>query len=299
VSPHRDAGPGRLTVERPRDGLRYSYVTNGLVGHRLEDALRLLADNGYDGVALTLDHVHFDPDAPLMSSRAATLRSLLDELGLSCVVETGARFALDPRRKHFPTLLTEGRGKRVRMLTRAVDVAAELGAPVVSMWSGAAPSNLTPAVSWERLLEGMERVLEHAERKGVRLGFEPEPGMFNERLDDFEALDRRLGHPDALGLTLDIGHCVCLEPDPVPDCVRRGARRLVHVHIEDMRRGVHEHLMFGDGELDLAVALAALTEIGYSGQVAVELSRHAHAAHETVPRAIALLRGREREEVTS
>ena len=138
--------------------LRYGYVTNGLVGHRLEDALRLLADCGYDGVALTLDHVHFDPDAPLMSSRAASLRSLLDELGLACVVETGARFALDPRRKHFPTLLTEGRGKRVRMLSRAVDVAAELGAPVVSMWSGAAPSNISPNAAWERLLEGVDRV---------------------------------------------------------------------------------------------------------------------------------------------
>jgi sugar phosphate isomerase/epimerase len=303
VSPARDAGPpagnGRFKAERPSDGLRYGYVTNGLVGHRLEDALRLLADCGYDGVALTLDHVHFDPDAPLMSSRAATLRALLEELGLSCVVETGARFALDPRRKHFPTLITEGRGKRVRMLTRAVDVAAELGAPVVSLWSGAAPSNLTPAIAWERLLDGVERVLEHADRRGVRLGFEPEPGMFVERLDDFEALDRRLGHPPALGLTLDIGHCVCLEPEPVPDCVRRAASRLVHVHIEDMRRGVHEHLMFGDGELDLAVALAALTEIDYGGMVAVELSRHAHAAHETVPRAIALLRGREREEVTT
>ena len=80
--------------------------------------------------------------------------------------------------------------------------------------------------------------------------------------------------------------------------MRRGAPTLVHVHIEDMRRGVHEHLMFGDGELDLAVALAALAEIGYDGLVAVELSRHAHAAHETVPRAIALLRGGEREEVT-
>jgi L-ribulose-5-phosphate 3-epimerase len=279
--------------------LRYGYVTNGLVGHRLEDAVRLLAEDGYDGVALTLDHVHFDPDAPLMSSRAASLRSLLEELGLDCVVETGARFALDPRRKHFPTLLSEGRAKRVRMLTRAIDVAAELGAPVVSLWSGAAPSNSTPTMAWERLLDGVERVLAHAERRGVRLGFEPEPGMFVERLDDFEALDRRLGHPPALGLTLDIGHCVCLEPESVPECVRRAAPRLVHVHIEDMRRGVHEHLMFGDGELDLAVALGALQEIDYGGLVAVELSRHAHAAHETVPRAIALLRGRERERVTT
>jgi sugar phosphate isomerase/epimerase len=289
---------GRFRTEGRADRLRYAYVTNGLVGHRLEDALRLLAECGYDGVALTLDHVHFDPDAPLMAARAATLSNLLDELGLACVVETGARFALDPRRKHFPTLLTEGRGKRVRMLSRAVDVAAELGAPVVSMWSGATPSNLAPAVAWERLLEGCERLLAHAERRGVRIGFEPEPGMFVERLDDFEALDRRLGHPDALGLTLDIGHCVCLEPATVTECVRRASGRLVHVHIEDMRRGVHEHLMFGDGELDLPVALSVLSEIGYGGLVAVELSRHAHAAHETVPRAIALLRGREREEVT-
>ena len=287
---------GRFT--RAQSGLRYGYVTNGLVGHRLEDALRLLADAGYDGVALTLDHVHFDPDAPSMPARAGSLRTLLDELGLACVVETGARFALDPRRKHFPTLLTEGRGKRVRMLCRAVDVAAELGVPIVSMWSGAAPSNLAPAVAWERLLQGCEQVLAHAERRGITLGFEPEPGMFVERLDDFEVLDRRLGRPGALGLTLDIGHCVCLEPAPVEECVRRAAPRLVHVHIEDMRRGVHEHLMFGDGELDLPVALAALSEIGYDGLVAVELSRHAHAAHETVPRAIALLRGREREEVT-
>ena len=213
-------------------------------------------------------------------------------------METGARFALDPRRKHHPTLLTEGRERRARMLCRAVDVAAELGAPVVSMWSGAAPPDLAPAIAWERLLDGCERVLDHAARRGVRLGFEPEPGMFVERLDDFEELDRRLGRPDALGLTLDIGHCVCLEPMPVSDCVRRAAGRLAHVHIEDMRRGVHEHLMFGDGELDLPAALSALSEIGYGGLVAVELSRHAHAAHETVPRAIALLRGRAREEVT-
>ena len=135
-------------------------------------------------------------------------------------------------------------------------------------------------------------MLAHAERRGVSVGFEPEPGMFVERLDDFEALDRRLGHP---GRARPHARHRALR---LPRARRRWRTAsagppaaLVHVHIEDMRRGVHEHLMFGDGELDLAVALAALSEIGYDGLVAVELSRHAHAAHETVPRAIALLRG--------
>ncbi len=83
----------------------------------------------------------------------------------------------------------------------------------------------------------------------------------------------------------------------VTDCVRRGAPTLAHVHIEDMRRGVHEHLMFGEGELDLPEALSALDEIGYAGLVAVELSRHSHAAHEMVPAARAALRLAEREVV--
>jgi sugar phosphate isomerase/epimerase len=57
-----------------------------------------------------------------------------------------------------------------------------------------------------------------------------------------------------------------------------------------MVRGVHEHLMFGEGELDLPAALAALEEIGYDGLVAVELSRHAHRAHQVVPAAMRSLR---------
>ena len=63
------------------------------------------------------------------------------------------------------------------------------------------------------------------------------------------------------------------------------------------RRGVHEHLMFGEGELDLDEALSVLTEIEYQGLVAVELSRHSHAAHEMVPAAKAALRVAEREVV--
>ena len=35
-----------------------------------------------------------------------------------------------------------------------------------------------------------------------------------------------------------------------------------------MRRGVHEHLPFGEGEVDLPAVLAALSDIGYGGLVA-------------------------------
>lgn len=271
--------------------MRYGYVSSGLADHRIDDALDLLAEHGYAGIALTLDHVHFDPLAPRLRARAARLKGRLESLGLECVVETGARFVLDPRRKHFPTLVSDGRERRVDLLCRAVDVAGELGAPVVSLWSGAAPEDEDPARAWDLLLDGLDRVLLHATRAGVTLAFEPEPGMLVERLDDYERLEASLGHPEALALTLDVGHCVCLEDESPEDCIRRAGARLAHVHIEDMVRGVHEHLMFGEGELDLAAALRALEEIGYEGLVAVELSRSSHKAHEVLPAAMRALRG--------
>lgn len=279
--------------------LRYGYVTNGLSDHRLDDALSLLSDCGYQGVGLTLDHHHLDPFAPDLVARVDATARRLDALGLAVVVETGARFLLDGRRKHEPTLLSEGRERRVSLLRQAVAIAADLGAPVVSLWSGVPPPTLDEAEAWERLAAGCGEVLIDAQARGVMLALEPEPGMLVERLDDWDRLSARLGAPDNLGLTLDLGHCRCVEDDPVDDCVRRaGAEHLLHVHIEDMRRGVHEHLDFGDGEIDFPPVLAALVEVGYRGLVCVELSRHSHAAHTAVPRAIGFLRAAEAEGTT-
>jgi sugar phosphate isomerase/epimerase len=273
--------------------MRYGYVTNGLTSHRLEDALALLADAGYDGVALTLDHVHFDAFAPGLEARAAALREELERHGLSCVIETGGRFVLDPRRKHYPSLVSAESARRIELLRRAIDVAALVGAPVVSLWSGALQEGDDEETAWRRLRHGCEEVLEYAEVKDVTLGFEPEPGMLVERLADYERLADELGNPDRLAITLDLGHCVCLEDEPVDACVRRAGARLAHVHADDMPRGVHEHLPFGEGELDLEAALGALAAGDYQGMVAVELSRHAHEAHRLVPESLAALRAAE------
>jgi len=271
--------------------MRFGYGTNGFANHRLDDALAVIADLGYDGVALTLDHAHLDPVAPGLTRRTAEVAARLAELGLAAVVETGARYLLDGRRKHEPTLVSDdGRERRVGFLRTAIDIAADLGAEAVSFWSGMLPAGVSPTAAWERLLRGCSAVVEHADARGVVLGFEPEPGMLIDDLDGYDRLHARLGHPRALGLTLDIGHCRCNEPSPVPECVRRAGPRLVNVQIEDMRRGIHEHLEFGEGEIDFPPVLDALAEVAYSGLVAVELPRHSHAAPAVAERSLAFLR---------
>ncbi|HEV7626496.1 MAG TPA: TIM barrel protein, partial [Streptomyces sp.] len=83
---------------------------------------------------------------------------------------------------------------------------------------------------------------------------------------------------------------LCLEPETPPACVRSAAPWLRHVQIEDMRRGVHEHLPFGEGELDAPPVLAALREVGYGGLVTVELPRDSHAGPDRARDAIRFLR---------
>jgi sugar phosphate isomerase/epimerase len=271
----------------------FGYNTNGFAHHRLEDALTILAEIGYGSAAITLDYHALNPFEPDLPQRAAAVRRLLRKLSLRSVVETGARFLLDPRRKHQPTLLSpevEAREARLAFLRHAVAIAQELGSDAVSFWSGTPTDDAPPTVLMSRLAEGCKQLADFAAGRQVRLAFEPEPGMFIDRMTRFEELRDRVAHP-FFGLTLDIGHVHCQGEGPIADQIRRWRAVLWNVHIEDMRRGVHEHLMFGAGEIDFAPVLRTLEETGYGGGVHVELGRHSADAVETARRALAFLRG--------
>lgn len=273
--------------------IRLGYGTNGLTDLRLDDALGVLAELGYEGVGLTLDHMHLDPLAPGLAGRVDHVASRLAALGLGVTVETGARYVLDPRRKHGPTLLDpepEARAARTALLVTAVQVAADLGAHAVHCFSGVRPASTGEHAAWDLLGASLSPVLDAATQTGIPLAIEPEPGHLLESLADFHRLRTRLDDHPLFGLTLDIGHCQCLEPLSVAECVSAAGPWLRHVQIEDMRRGVHEHLPFGDGEIDFPPVLAALDATGYQGLTVVELPRHSHVGSELAQSSIEFLR---------
>ncbi len=270
--------------------LRFAYNTNGAANHRLDDALLLIAEAGYDGVALTLDHHHLDPYAPDLTGRIGKLARRLAELNLGVVIETGARFLLDPRAKHEPTLLSpepEGRRKRLDFLYRAIEIAAILNAETVSLWAGVPRPEVEIGEARHWLAEGVADLVERAAREGVTVSLEPEPGMLVETLDDYREVSRQA---PGLRLALDTGHCLVTGEREPDEAVREFAGVLGTVTIEDMRRGVHKHLPFGEGEMNVEAVLAALEEVSFGALVCVELSRESHRAHAAIPEAIAFLK---------
>jgi L-ribulose-5-phosphate 3-epimerase len=274
--------------------MHFGYNTNGFAHHRLEDALTILAGLGYQSVAITLDYHALNPYEPSLATQSASVSALLKQLNLRSVIETGARFLLDPWHKHQPTLLSAepaGREKRLEFLRRAIDIAQALGSDAISFWSGTPDSKETSELLMDRLAEACLRLCDHAAKRNVRLAFEPEPGMFIDTMARFRELKERVRHP-SFGLTIDIGHLHCQGETPISNYLSEWQSLLWNIHIEDMRHGVHDHLMFGEGEIDFRPVFQMLEQIGYQGGLHVELSRHSHDAVETARQAFAFLKAR-------
>lgn len=274
--------------------MRLGYNTNGFAHHSLDDAVAILREIGYQSIALTLERdVLATPERSCVTMAVRRINGAFKGHELSLTIETGARFILDPWRKHQPTLispLAAERAKRTEFLLASIDIAMECGAESVSLWSGAPehPGSESADTLMERLIHELEIVCDHAATRGVRLSFEPEPGMLVEMMDQFEAIQQALGSA-ALGLTLDVGHVHCLDDGDLASHIQRYRHLLWNLHVEDMRRGRHEHLMFGEGEMNFPRIFKSLHEVDYTGPVHVELSRHSHDAVRTAQRAYEFL----------
>jgi sugar phosphate isomerase/epimerase len=263
-----------------------AYNTNGLAHHRLDDAFRMLADLGYEGVALTPDVGHLDP-FNTEERDWEKARNLLDELHLRCVIETGARYVLDPRRKHWPNLISPDPADGIRRLNfyrRCLKQARLLGAELISIWSGPMDAGDDPAAAFARLVERLPRLLDEAQQAGITVCFEPEPGHLIDGHARYRELRKRLGRSDLM-TTLDIGHLIVTEAGAPQSHLAEFAPTLRNVQVDDAHRGVHEHLVPGAGEIDFSAVFKELRRLKYAGPVALELSRDSHRAAEVAAQA--------------
>ncbi|HAU48631.1 MAG TPA: hypothetical protein DCW57_06115 [Planctomycetaceae bacterium] len=264
--------------------MKAGYSTNSFGDVDPLDALSLLCEQGYASLAITPDRNMLNPFEKTFASEVRVWQHALAKAQMRCVVETGARHLLDSKRKHHPTLLSDAQddcNRRIEFLRRAIELAGELNADCVSLWSGAVCSDADETLLWRKLTDGVGEVLDHASRCGVVLGFEPEPGMFIDTVARAEELFERLGRPKSLGLTVDIGHLECLGERPLAATVRDVADRIVNIHIDDMIVCRHEHLPLGKGDIDYVPIFRELLAARYQGGLHVELPRQSHRWYET------------------
>lgn len=252
---------------------RFAYSSNAYTRFPLERAIDEIAEAGFDGIEILADIPHVNP-LRATARTADRLAARIRRRGLAVSnVNANTNLALnrlDPQ-GFRPSLLEpdeSARRLRIQYIRRAIDFAASVGSPCVAISVGRSPGG--PARDLRaRLLQGLDEVLTHAERRGVDVGIEYEPGHLIESCRGLLAVLRDARHP-RLGANLDIGHAACAG-ESIPATIRRLRGRIWHLHVEDIRRRTHRHLVPGLGDIDFLAAFRALRRSGYRGFVTLEL----------------------------
>jgi sugar phosphate isomerase/epimerase len=160
---------------------------------------------------------------------------------------------------------------RIDHTMRCLTMAKELGAPCITTEPG---GPVEAGASWNAglklFVEMLKPVIEHAEKEGVLLLIEPEPGLLIETADQFLEFMGHIKSP-MVGCNFDIGHSYCVGDDPA-STIPRLANYIKHFHLEDIASTrVHHHLIPGDGAIDFKAAIEAIKAIGYKEWVTIEL----------------------------
>jgi inosose dehydratase len=247
--------------------LKLAYHTNtwgGVVGHpagvtsvkdlfyltpgSTEAALADISMAGYQGFEL------FDGNLMEFAEREEEFRNLLERHCLEIVgVYSGANFI-------FPEILDEELSK----IERAAAFAARLGTTHLVVGGGAVRSIGIDDRDFQLLGEGLERVVEIADRVGLTPSFHPHLGTC---AISPEQIARTFEHT-TIGFCPDTAHLEAGGGVPA-ELMRVYRDRLAYVHLKDYADGAF--LPLGRGHQDFGEMLDVLDEIGYGGWVTTEL----------------------------
>jgi sugar phosphate isomerase/epimerase len=256
--------------------MKLAFSSNAYMHFSVEEAIRRVAQIGYQGIEILADVPHAWPVNLLPERR----RSLCDALARHRLTVSNVNGFMmnavnDPRQPYWHPSWIEPdphyRAIRREHTKRALTLAAEIGAANVQTEPG---GPLEEGQSWRSaadvFYEELMPCVEVAERLQVGLLIEPEPGLMIERFEQFLEFVARVDSP-AVGLNFDVGHAYCVGEDP-QDWVERMAPYTRHYHLEDIAATrVHQHLVPGRGAIDFDATLRAIASTGYAGWVTVEL----------------------------
>ncbi len=129
---------------------------------------------------------------------------------------------------------------------------------------------------WELMIKRTKELVIIAENYGVLIAVEFEPGFIVGNTNELLALFKEIPSEN-LAANLDIGHVFLCDEKPM-ESIQMLNKKIVHVHIENMYRGVHNHLLPDRGDMDLLSYINALEKIGFKGGAALDLYAYDYEA---------------------
>ncbi|HHO59131.1 MAG TPA: sugar phosphate isomerase/epimerase [Thiotrichales bacterium] len=261
--------------------MKLAYSTNAYTRTDLQSALCNIAELGFAGAEILCDTPHW-LSHQVSEAEIDTIKQLLNETGLA-VSNLNANTAngyfkpLPPENVFEPSLSSRHkawREWRIDYSINTLQLANSLGARCISVTSGQPGSGGSPDEGLVIFIESLKVICETAEKLGIRVGVEYEPGLLVENAAELREVIDRVDAP-CLGANFDIGHSF-LCGESAQSAVSLLAGRIWNVHVEDIRGGKHYHLVPGEGDLPFEDYFQALRNAGYDNYLTVELYTCSH-----------------------
>ncbi|MDA4113655.1 MAG: sugar phosphate isomerase/epimerase [Thaumarchaeota archaeon] len=186
-------------------------------------------------------------------------------------VGLGVPFLRDPR---LSLHSRDGSVRResVRYVSRSMDLASGLGAPIVYVCSVRKEQRASRKEALESFRDSLRACAEYAEKVGVILAIEQFPLG---EVRTFEAASSLVSEIDSksFGVLLDTGH-LAISGEAIDEAVVRSKRILKHVHVNNNDGLSDLHWPPQRGKLtrdDFRSFFLRLSESGYEGRASVEL----------------------------
>lgn len=229
----------------------------------LEDALRRMADAGITAVEFFPYPPHLDLET-FDTAAQHRVRRLMDDLGQRCA---SVNFSME---LNLMSLHPGLRSLAMAEFKRALEIGAILGAPCMVLPSGRRHV-LMPAPEAQaraQLQSAVRELAKYGAGLGVAVALETLPFDLLSTGQAMVDVVREIDHPN-LGICYDCTNTLPFE-DPAKG-VQACGDLLLLAHVSDSWRSSWAHTSPGRGEVDFAAFADGLREMGYRGDVVLEL----------------------------
>ncbi|MDY7011312.1 MAG: TIM barrel protein [Planctomycetota bacterium] len=247
--------------------MRFAQSSAVYFNYSLQHAITDLHSLGYDGIEIWGGRPHmYRHDLDGQMDEIVTLLRKCDMRICNFI----------PAQFRYPSVLCSDnetvRADSVAYIKDAIDNAAKVGSPAVSLCPGMTLFDRDVRAGWKQLARSFSEIAEYNQDKGLELLIEPAHRFESNLILTIEDCLRMLDElgSDSFGVLLDTGHCHVNGEDfrrVVPLCKDRP----LHVHLDDNDGRSDAHLIPGEGSVDFAALAEALDGIGYDGFISAEL----------------------------
>lgn len=247
--------------------MKFGHATNslGVVGHPVgvtsikdlfylangntEDSIREIAELNYDGVEL------FDGNLIEFPGGTKSLKKLLKTLDINLIaVYSGANF-----------IFQEVLGEELWKIEKVAEAAAELMVQHIVIGGGAKRVGGTKESDYKQLGEGLDKIIDIAQKYGLTASFHPHLGTC---VETPEQVDKVMSYTQ-INLCPDTAHLAAGGANN-PKLIHKYQERIKYVHLKDYTKDPFGFVPLGTGQLDLVSIAGALKDINYDGWITVE-----------------------------